>query len=123
VKRHLACAVGAALLTAVLAACSSGSSSTGGQPEQSAPAPAASEPADVANFLGRDDESGAMDCDAGDKAKKEIPDCGFYAGRDNATFYWWSWVEAGRTTPPAGWSAGREVAPYRPSSSTRRGRR
>lgn len=120
-KRHIASIAVAALIAAVLAACSSASADR--HTEQAAPATAAaSEPSDVTDFLGRDDESGAMDCDADDKAKKEVPDCGFYAGPDNRTFYWWSWVKAGKATPPAGWSADREVGPHRPPGPTRRAR-
>ncbi len=45
------------------------------------------------------------DCDAGDRAKHETPDCGFKA---NGRYVEWSWVKAGKTTPPAGWSASKE---------------
>jgi hypothetical protein len=55
------------------------------------------------------------DCDAEDKRKNEVPDCGFtYGGR----FYAWSWVKAGKKTPPYGWRADREkssvIAPPAP---------
>lgn len=47
------------------------------------------------------------DCDAGDLAKQETPDCGFV---HNGRFVRWSWVTQGRTTPPAGWRAAPEKA-------------
>jgi hypothetical protein len=50
-------------------------------------------------FADTDDED-TPDCDAEDRAKNETPDCGFsYRGR----FYAWSWVKAGKKTPPPGW--------------------
>lgn len=56
------------------------------------------------------------DCDKGDRKKKERPDCGrLVSGR----YVEWSWVKAGRTTPPPGWSPAREPgvnAPKRPAS-------
>jgi hypothetical protein len=103
--RRLTHAAGAALLIAALAACSNHND-----------APPANQD-DVSVFLSHDDED-ATDCDADDKAKQEIPDCGFYAGPTNTTFVWWTWVKAGHTAPPAGWSAAREVEPYRKPSST-----
>lgn len=53
----------------------------------------AAEPADI------------PDCDSGDRAKHEQPDCGF---TDKGVYREWSWVKAGKTTPPAGWSASKE---------------
>lgn len=40
------------------------------------------------------------DCDAEDKRKKEVPDCGF---RHKGRFHAWSWVKAGHQQPPADW--------------------
>lgn len=114
--RKLARLAGVAALVAALAACGVDT----GQTDQAEAEPAveapAEEPVDVADFLGHDDETDGIDCEADDKAKKEIPDCGFYAGPSNTTFYWWSWVRAGKAEPPAGWSATREVEPYRTPS-------
>ncbi len=45
------------------------------------------------------------DCDAGDRAKHETPDCGF---KHKGRYVEWTWVEAGKTVPPAGWSAKQE---------------
>ena len=50
-------------------------------------------------------EADVPDCDAGDRRKQETPDCGFTA---KGRFVEWSWVKAGKTTPPAGWSASKE---------------
>lgn len=45
------------------------------------------------------------DCDADDRRKKEIPDCG---RKVNGKYREWSWVAAGKTKPPAGWKASKE---------------
>jgi hypothetical protein len=117
VIRKLARLAGISALAAVLAACGADNGqSDQAEPEAVVEAPAEEPAADVADFLGRDDEPDGMDCEADDKAAKEIPDCGFYAGPGNKTFYWWSWVKAGKATPPAGWSATDEVRAYRPAS-------
>ena len=109
-KRTLAFVVAGGLLAA-LTACGADS----GQPDVVEPG----QPDDVAVFVASDDEKDGMDCESDDKAKKEIPDCGFYAGPGNKTFYWWSWVKAGKVKPPAGWSPRREVQPYRtPTAAT-----
>lgn len=47
-----------------------------------------------------------MDCDAEDKRKNEVPDCGRYVG---GKFKRWSWVAKG-SKPPNGWTPGREPA-------------
>jgi hypothetical protein len=52
--------------------------------------------------------SDVADCDANDRRKKEIPDCG---RKVNGTYREWSWVAAGKTKPPAGWKASKEAAP------------
>lgn len=63
------------------------------------PAPAGNAPAAEA--------ADVPDCDADDKRKNEVPDCGFtYQG----TFYAWSWVKDGRKTAPRGWDAEKERA-------------
>lgn len=49
---------------------------------------------------------GSMDCDAEDKRKNEVPDCGRYVG---GKYRQWSWVSKG-PKPPAGWTPGREPA-------------
>lgn len=49
--------------------------------------------------------SDVADCDAGDRRKKEIPDCG---RKVNGKYREWSWVAAGKTKPPAGWRASQE---------------
>jgi hypothetical protein len=61
------------------------------------------EPADT-DLSGVDVE--VMDCDAEDKRKKEVPDCGRYV---KGKFVAWSWVSKG-SKPPAGWSPAREPA-------------
>ncbi len=50
-------------------------------------------------------ETDVSDCDAGDRRKHETPDCGFI---HKGTSYEWSWVKAGKTVAPAGWSASKE---------------
>lgn len=109
-KRKLACAAAAAFL---LSATACGADDNGEQPVDP---PAAEVVDEVDDFLSSDDEPDGMDCDAGDKAKKEIPDCGFYAGPGNKTFVWWNWVAAGRVTPPSGWDARSEVKQYFPAA-------
>jgi hypothetical protein len=47
------------------------------------------------------------DCDAEDRRKKEVPDCGFLL---KGRFVPYIWVEAGKTTAPAGWNRATEVA-------------
>lgn len=47
-----------------------------------------------------DVRNGRLDCDQGDRAKREIPDCGFYI---DTIYVWWSWAAAGKTKPPTGW--------------------
>lgn len=52
------------------------------------------------------DEPEAPDCDAEDRRRNEVPDCGYLkAGR----FVPWSWVRAGATKPPKGWSSVTEM--------------
>ncbi|BCJ64680.1 hypothetical protein [Polymorphospora rubra] len=48
------------------------------------------------------------DCDAEDRRKSEVPDCGRMV---NGRFVAWSWVSAGRSTPPAGWTPAKEPSP------------
>lgn len=98
----------------------------GGCSQQQAPgaAPAATEtvvtdqPHDDDGYsiwLDSDDED-KPDCDSEDKATRETPDCGFlHQGR----FYWWSWVLAGRTSAPRGWTPGREIAAVKSPPTTR----
>lgn len=50
--------------------------------------------------------SDVADCDADDRRKKEIPDCG---RKVNGKYREWSWVSAGKTRPPAGWKASKET--------------
>jgi hypothetical protein len=45
------------------------------------------------------------DCDAEDRRRHETPDCGF---KVKGRYVEWSWVQAGKTVPPAGWSATKE---------------
>jgi hypothetical protein len=45
-------------------------------------------------------EVDGMDCEADDRAKREIPDCGRKVG---GKYVEWSWVKAGKKTPPPGW--------------------
>ena len=56
------------------------------------------------------------DCDAEDRRKQEMPDCGRLV---NGTYQEWDWVRAGRVTPPGGWSPPRQQPPgYSPNRST-----
>jgi hypothetical protein len=55
-----------------------------------APAPAADKP----------------DCEAEDRRKRERPDCGFMV---RGRYVEWSWVKAGLTAAPAGWSSAAEI--------------
>jgi hypothetical protein len=50
-------------------------------------------------------EVDSTDCDADDRRNKEIPDCG---RKVNGKYREWSWVKAGKTTPPADWTPSRE---------------
>jgi hypothetical protein len=59
------------------------------------------------------------DCDADDKAKREVPDCGFYAGPGKTNFVWWSWVSAGMTLPPVGWDQRAEIARHGQNSKAK----
>lgn len=77
----------AALLAVGIAGCS--------QARTPAPSPTSSPAPEVA------------DCDAEDRRKNEVPDCGFTY---NSKFYPWSWVKAGKKNPPAGWDTTDAVA-------------
>lgn len=59
---------------------------------ESAPTPAV--PAQPA------EDNDLPDCDAEDRRKKEVPDCGFRSG---GKFHWWSWAAQGKTTAPHDW--------------------
>lgn len=50
------------------------------------------------------------DCDAEDRRKNELPDCGFLL---NGKFVAYSWVKAGKTRAPHGWDRSREIAKAR----------
>ncbi|WP_033338862.1 hypothetical protein [Catenuloplanes japonicus] len=54
------------------------------------------------------DDTDVPDCDAEDRRRRELPDCGWY---DRGVYREWTWVAAGRTTPPRGWSAAAEQRP------------
>lgn len=84
-KRKLIAVVGAAVLAVPLTACSASG--------------------EVDDEYGA--SSDAADCDAEDRRKKEIPDCGW---KVNGKFREWSWVAAGQTKAPAGWRASQEKA-------------
>lgn len=63
-----------------------------------------------------------LDCEKGERKKKERPDCGRIV---NGRYVEWSWVKAGKTRPGAGWSPAREPAaeptrkaPTRPATTT-----
>jgi len=58
--------------------------------------------------------SDVADCDAGDRRKKEIPDCG---RKVNGKYREWSWVAVGKSKPPAGWKASQDTAGTTGSSS------
>jgi hypothetical protein len=59
-----------------------------------------------------------MDCDAEDRRKKEIPDCG---RKVKGKYREWSWVSKG-SKPPKGWAPGREpaVSPAKPKTTPRK---
>lgn len=79
------------------------------------PLTACGQPADT-DLSGVEVES--MDCDAEDKRKNEVPDCGRYV---KGKFVAWSWVSKG-SKPPKGWSPSREpaVSPARPKTTSRK---
>lgn len=45
------------------------------------------------------------DCDANDRRKKEMPDCG---RKVNGKYREWSWVRDGKSKPPSGWKPASE---------------
>lgn len=55
------------------------------------------------------------DCDAEDRRKKEIPDCG---RKVNGQYREWSWVAAGKTKPPTGWTSAKESSAGKPAPKT-----
>lgn len=64
---------------------------------------------DATTVFGVADDDDKPDCDAEDRRKNEVPDCGF---RHNGRFVAWSWVAKGKKTPPHGWRGSREQAAY-----------
>jgi ABC-type antimicrobial peptide transport system permease subunit len=99
--------LGVALVVAFCA--SSGSDSQAQQQSQVQPV-ADDEQDDVDDdtgivMFGQADDEDKPDCDAEDRRKNEVPDCGFYHG---GKFVPWSWVAKGKKTPPAGWRAAPE---------------
>ncbi|MDQ0363418.1 hypothetical protein [Catenuloplanes indicus] len=85
------------------AALLAGCGTAGPEPYRPEPAqPPAQLPISGAGGGESDDDS---DCDAEDRARNELPDCGW---TDGGRFVQWSWVRAGKTTPPAGWRADSE---------------
>lgn len=49
-----------------------------------------------------------QDCDAEDRRRSEVPDCGRIV---NGKFVAWSWVASGKSIPPAGWTPAQEPTP------------
>ncbi len=95
----------------------SASADPAASPDPCAPAPDQDDVNPDEEQFVTDVEADTLDCEADDRTKREVPDCGFYVGR---TFVWWGWAAAGKSKPPTGWDyraeARRAYASLRPAA-------